>query len=106
MPDEMTYSYTSEGEDHIITTGWFVWNGVWADIMDAPTRGKALFGSSCWTDNEDHYSLAGYSVRRRRDIDGKTFEDARYIAWPCDQRPCPGCSCCMDGVCGAEDYDD
>lgn len=73
-------------------------------IIDAETASKAKWRTQydLWEDIDDLFTLR---VKRRKDIDGLTEDAAHRVIWPCKLDPCPGCSCCDNGICG-EDEDE
>jgi hypothetical protein len=62
-------------------------------IVDAPNATRASLASP-------YTGLDGQIVHfRRPDLDGLSEDDAHSAVWPCEERPCPGCPCCEEGIC-------
>jgi hypothetical protein len=83
-----------------ITKGWLVCDSEYGCILaDAETASKAKWRAkgAIWEDMDELFSLR---VKRRKELDGLTVDEAHRVVWPCKQDPCPGCPCCEVGVCG------
>ena len=82
----------------VIAKGWLVCflDAECCDIADAATRSKAKWATrgDLWEDMDELIS-PNWSIRRRKDLDGLTLDQAYDVVWPCTcddeerARPCP-----------------